>query len=158
VYIGGNFIVADNTVAYGLALWDGQRLGPGQASRNTLGLNLWVAAFASDGTNLFVGGYFDYAGTTKAARVARFDGMNWSGFGSGPYNYVYVLACLGTNLYAAGEYFWSDNSVPLGHFIRWNGTEWVAPTTAFTNYHSTSIRALSVRGQDLFIAGYFGAD
>jgi len=48
------------------------------------GLGSWVSALAVDGSNVYVGGAFSYAGGDSAAdRIARWDGSAWHALGAG---------------------------------------------------------------------------
>ena len=51
-----------------------------------------ITALANDGTNLYAAGNFNYAGTTNANFIARFDGRNWQPVGAGLNNQVVALA------------------------------------------------------------------
>jgi hypothetical protein len=56
-----------------------------------------VYALAISGTNLYAGGVF-------STGIAKWDGVNWSGLGSGMNNHVFALAVSGANLYAGGPF------------------------------------------------------
>ena len=116
------------------------------------GVNSSVRALAHDGKNLYAGGFFTFAGSTNATRVGRFDGTNWSSFGTGLNNTVRALALVGTNLYAGGDFTGGAGGPSTSHLARWNGANWVA----LTNFSSTVVNALAARGNDLYLAGYFG--
>src|SRR5258706_13996409 len=65
-----------------------------------------VLSMIVKGTDLYVGGDFSLAGTHNVNRVAKWDGMAWSGLGGGSggptntFRYVYALAYKGTDIYA----------------------------------------------------------
>ncbi len=76
VYIGGKFTHAGGLAARHLAVWDGATwaaVGGGVSTDPAVPVAEDVAALATDGTHLFVGGQFDHAGTTPAQSVASFD-------------------------------------------------------------------------------------
>jgi hypothetical protein len=84
LFAGGNFTLADGMPALNIARWNGTNWGAVGG-----GLPDFVRALASfdDGTGfgkrLYVGGRFATAGTAAASRVAMWDGVKWSGLGSG---------------------------------------------------------------------------
>ena len=84
VYIGGTFTNAGGVTANRIAVWNGANwasLGSGPAN----GLNGSVFAIAVNNNNndVYVGGSFANAGTTVVRGIAKWDGANWSGLGSG---------------------------------------------------------------------------
>jgi hypothetical protein len=106
LYAGGSFNKAIGSVGNFVARWDGTNWSP-----LGLGLNNTVYALTASGGSLFVGGYFTTAGGLAASNVAKWTGTNWSTLGSGmgggnnsPAPYVYSLAVLGNDLYAAGTF------------------------------------------------------
>jgi len=155
LYVGGTFLLAGGIIADCLAAWDG-------ANWSTLGTPGRENGIASDaisiggsGTNLLIGGLtFPAAGQTNAIRIARFDGANFYPIGPGLNSNVVAVAAVGTNYYAGGLF--TGNGAGYGplayHMAHFDGTNW-APmnNTAFAG-----VNKLAVRGNDLFIAGYFG--
>lgn len=152
--VGGYFFTAGNKVVNQIASWDGATWSPIGAPGKIQGVSSAVRALGNDGTNLFAGGLFGYAGQTNAQYVGRFDGTNWTAFGTGLNNSVLALAAIGTNVYAGGTFTGSPGGPSVSHVARWNGANWVP----LTNFYSTIVNALAVRGNDLFIAGYFAAN
>src|SRR5437867_3337594 len=132
LYVGGVFRTIGNTVAHGIAKWDGHQW-------STLGRGMDYAvqsfAFGPDG-NVYASGAFIWAtnsdGTAVTAYgIAKWDGEQWSDLGGGVtggvfgYFFVKALAVLGTNLYAGG-YFSAMGGVPAFYIARWNGSTWSA--------------------------------
>jgi hypothetical protein len=100
LYIGGNFTVAGDTTANGIAKWNGTNwtaLGSGL-------LNGVVHALALSGSDLYAGGGFTTAGGVATTNIARWDGTNWSALGSGLNGVVNALALSGGDLYAGGVF------------------------------------------------------
>ena len=62
------------------------------------GTNSAVNAAVVDGSgNLYIGGYFTFAGTGAANYIAKWNGSTWSALGTGMDNTVYALAVSGTD-------------------------------------------------------------
>ncbi len=104
LYAGGSFTTAGGNPASHIARWDGSSWMP-LAS----GLNGAVLALEAGGTNLYAGGDFTVATNSGGApvatsHVARWNGSNWSGLGSGLNNTVWALAPSGSDLYVGGNF------------------------------------------------------
>ncbi len=146
LYIGGNFSVVGETVASGVAKWDGSHwsaLGSGLQSPQ-------VSSLAVSGPDLYAGGNFGLAGGIQVDRIARWNGTNWSALGSGVVGgSVRALAVIGTNVYAGGD-FTSIGGV-AGKIAQWNGSIWSAMGPGV----SGTVHALTALGPDLFAGGLF---
>ena len=124
LYAGGSFTNAALAIT-NIARWDGVNWSavPGG------GGNAQIGDFATDGTNLFVGGFFTQIGGVSAAGVASFNGSTWSALGSGikgrqgASGQVNKLAWSSNQLYAAGTFERAGN-VGAGEVARWDGTNW----------------------------------
>ena len=155
LYVGGNFFLAGGVIANGLAAWD----GAGWHTLGTLGrlngISSTVLSIGGSGTNILIGGLtFPAAGQTNALRIARFDGTSFYPIGPGLNSNVVAVAAVGTNYYAAGLFTGNgNNNGPLANILaHWDGTNWSwIDNTAFAE-----VNQLAVRGNDLFIAGWFG--
>jgi trimeric autotransporter adhesin len=128
VYVGGTFGAANGVLANYIASWDGTQwtaLGtPGRLN----GIQGFVFALANDGTNLYAGGDFFFAGQTNANYIARFDGTNWHPMGNGispagGTTMVRALAVGNNNIYAGGSFSYAGNASAL-NVARWDGTNW----------------------------------
>lgn len=78
VYVGGYFTKAGDLTVNGIAKWDGNSwsaLGTGVAGSNFVGR---INAIAVHGTNVYVGGRFDRAGSVQVANFAKWDGVRWN--------------------------------------------------------------------------------
>lgn len=110
------------------------------------------------GSVMFAGGEFTVAGGINAARIARWDGAQWSNVGAGANVTIDALTVFddgsGAALYAAGE-FTSIGGVPAGRVGRWNGSAWSAVGTGM----NAAVRALAVfddgTGPALYAGGEF---
>lgn len=151
VYVGGNFLLAGGKLAVSIASWDGTTWSALTPATKVNGLSgTAVRALASDGTNLYAGGAFTFAGSVAATNIGRFDGTNWHALGSGVNNTVNAIAVLGTDVYAAGS-FTLAGGVVATHIARWDGTNWFAVGGGIAG----TVSALGVRGTDLFVGGNF---
>src|ERR1019366_1654117 len=95
------------------------------------GMDHTVYALAMNGTDLYAGGQFNWAGAVSANYVAKWDGSAWSPLGSGlgasdgSPRCVYALAVSGTNLYVGGE-FTTAGGVTANNIAKWDGNAWSA--------------------------------
>jgi len=77
-YIGGSFSVVGETIANGIARWDGHQwsaVGDGIAG------TVYVLAFT--GSNVYVAGAIYVAGSTVATSIVHWEWNKWSALGSG---------------------------------------------------------------------------
>jgi hypothetical protein len=150
LYIGGMFYAVGNTLATGVAKWNGSSWSP-------LGSGVSpVYALAVSGNTLYAGGWFTTAGGANANYIAQWDGTNWSPLssGMGPMNgYVYALAVSGSDLYAGG-YFSSAGGIGATNIAKWDGNSWSALGSGMGgNQHY--VLSLAVAGTNLYAGGYF---
>jgi hypothetical protein len=78
LYIGGDFTLAGDVIANGIAKWNGinwSALGSGVMSD--------ILALAVSGSDLYVGGRFTRAGGIAVTNIAKWDGSSWSPLGAG---------------------------------------------------------------------------
>lgn len=109
---------------------------------------------------LFIGGGFTNVGGVPAARIARWDGTNWSALGIGiTGGDVHALAAYdddgpGPNserLIAAGSFI-SAGGVTVDRIARWNGTAWAALPGGGLN---SQVNTLCVYQGQLYAGGFF---
>lgn len=157
LYAGGDFITADGMTVNCVAKWNGN-------SWSALGAGLHnddypaVYALMASGTDLYAGGTFTNAGNVPANYIAKWDGITWSALGGGlelvlndPLAGVKALAMSGSDIYAAGEFFWAGD-VTARSVAKWNGTSWSALGTGTDDI----VRALATDGAGhLFVGGDF---
>ncbi len=147
-----------------LARWDGANW-----HALSFGMDNTVSALSSDGTNLYVGGWFtrlcsnaDCSATIAANgvnRLARWDGGSWHALGFGVNNWVNALSSDGTNLYAGGVFTLlctnADCSVTgntISRVGRWDGANW----HTMGNGLSGTALALAWDGDSLYHSLYVG--
>jgi len=111
-----------------------------------------VNCFASDGTNLHVGGVFTEAGSTLVNEVARWNGTNWAALGGGVVGSggVFALVQTGAVVYAGGS-FTNIGGVPVNRVARWDGSSW----SALGNGFNGSVKSLAFFRGVLFAGGSF---
>lgn len=126
LYAAGVFHRAGNVDAVGVARWDGQEwhaLGSGMGWVTPSFLVVPTMGTMLNG-DLLVGG-FEFAGGALVRGVARWDGLNWSGFGAGfEAGRVAALTADAQGAPVAGGSFLVSGGVPCQFVARWNGTSW----------------------------------
>ncbi|MFU8829565.1 MAG: hypothetical protein ACNA8P_09055 [Phycisphaerales bacterium] len=162
LYAAGSFTQAGDTMANGIAKWDGADWSPlGAGVRHGLFVYIMVLAVFDDGSGpaLYAGGEFLQAGEIAANGIAKWNGADWSALDAGASGGVLALAVFddgsGTDLYAGGGFTRAGKS-PANGIARWDGEEW-SPLDSGVN--SSVNRALTVfddgRGSALYAGGYF---
>ncbi|MGA2280814.1 MAG: hypothetical protein ABSG80_10995 [Verrucomicrobiota bacterium] len=157
LYVGGSFTTAGGVWVNYIASWDGTRWRafgtPGRLNGilATATILSSITALAGDGTNLYAAGNFNYAGTTNASFIARFDGRNWRPVGAGLNNQVIALAVSNNNVYAGGYFTGTaDGHSSLPYIGWWDGTNWNSLGNA-----GGVVYALAVGTNGLYAAGTY---
>jgi hypothetical protein len=136
LYAGGGFDSAGIQPTLHIAQWNGVTwvpLGSGLGRKNSFSI-IRSIVFNSQG-NLFAAGDFDSAGGRSAARVAQWDGENWSPLrkgmrctvnpsGNGSEATVYSLVFDKDGYLFAGGSFDSAGSAMAHNIARWDGIDW----------------------------------
>jgi hypothetical protein len=162
--VAGEFVAIDETVVSHLAV-----LGPGGWSALGEAPDAPVWSLALDADELCVGGAFGTIGGSAAARVACWDGVEWT-----PLDLVDVVSPGGGSvltlawgpddaLYAGGVFYLSDlSSNDGGSVARWDGAEWqlvdrgVGIWDAFSLMNTPGlVRDLTWAGDELVVGGSF---
>jgi trimeric autotransporter adhesin len=150
LYVGGSFTVAGGVWVNEIALWDGNQWSAFGTPGWLNGVQSSVTALASDGTNLYAGGFFTYAGQTNASYIARFDGRNWQPLGAGLNNQVVALAVANNLVYAGGYFTGTTDGQPLQYIGCWDGTNWNSLGNA-----GGLVYALAVGSNGVYAAGTY---
>jgi trimeric autotransporter adhesin len=155
LFVGGNFLTAGETLASGIAKWNGASwtsLGLGGA--NGVDAPIYALTVFDDGggSKLYAGGAFVMAGGIEANGVARWDGISWSsldaGGATGVNGTVYALAGRsvgllgGPELFVAGQ-FMSAGGMVANRIARWDGEAWSSLGNGAANGVSGSVYALA---------------
>jgi hypothetical protein len=150
LYAGGSFTIAGGVWVNEIASWDGSHWNALGVFGRQNGVQDIVSAIASDGTNLYAGGYFLYAGLTNAGFIARFDGTNWQQVGAGLNNRVCALAVTNNLVYAGGFFTGTADGHPLTYVGCWDGTNWNSLGSA-----GGVVYALAVGSNGVYAAGTY---
>ncbi|MBL9079957.1 MAG: hypothetical protein JNL08_20855 [Planctomycetes bacterium] len=142
--VGGTFTTAGTASANHIARWDGvswSGLGTGM-SGGAFVPGVAALAVLPNG-DLVAGGSFATAGTASANSIARWDGVSWSGLGTGMSGgpslpAVGALVVLPNGDLIAGGVFQFAGGVSVGNIARWNGTTW-SPLGTGTNGPVTTL-------------------
>ena len=116
------------------------------------------ASVVDSSGNLYIGGFFFIAGSSKAQNFAKWDGSTWSSPQSGLNGRVYALAATGTDIYAGGEFTYDgENTVFLKKIAKWNGSAWSAlgPGIEYQFGGPSRVYSLAVSGSNLYAGGDF---
>lgn len=158
IYVGGDFTQVDGVRASRIAKWDGHRW-----SALGGGVNGTVWAIAVSGEDVYAGGEFTAAGGQSARGIAKWDGSKWSALRQGisgcrdafDIPSVYALAVRGREVYAGGRFAKAGGAAANG-VAMWDGHTWAALGDGVrTGVYDGVIRALALRGKDLYAGGQF---
>ena len=125
-----------------------------------LDLGDFQAAFATDGDNVYAGGYFSAAGSTFANSVAKWDGTNWTSLGTGSQNGVLNQGVLTNvkalatdqsgNVYVGGD-FATAGGLLVNHIAKWNGPTWQSLGSGVNDF----VSGIAVGKNLVYVAGGF---
>jgi len=155
VFAGGQFTTAGGQSARGIAHWNGttwSALGSGVTHFS----GPYVDAIEVNGSDVYVGGFFDSAGgVVNTNGIARWNGSTWSALGTGinPGGAVFALVHSGSVLYAGGN-FTGAGGIGAGNIARWDGSTWSALGTGTGANAPVQAVAVAPNG-DLYIGGDF---
>ncbi|MCL4489188.1 MAG: hypothetical protein M1570_13810 [Chloroflexi bacterium] len=137
LYAAGNFIIAGETGASHVAVYDGSvwsALGSGDGlNASAMCGRTTVYAIAADGQgNVYVGGTFNTAGRVVANNVAKWNGSVWTSLGYGVHGEVDALAIDSAGSLYAGGYFdficadlmCATLGARANNIAKWNGSSW----------------------------------
>ncbi|MBN1684314.1 MAG: hypothetical protein JW855_02615, partial [Gammaproteobacteria bacterium] len=99
---------------------------------------------------LYAGGYFTYAESIPANRVAKWDGANWFALGNGLDAPVEALAQYNGDLYVGG-YFVEAGGISANGVAKWDGMNW----SALSSGTNSTVRALAQYNGNLYAGGSF---
>lgn len=156
VYAAGFFHRAGDAVAHGIAKWNGTNwsgLGGG-LTRDSI-FDTGGRDMVFKGTDLYVGGLFEFAGGVPAINIARWDGTQWFAMGTGGsdggFDGIRALIVYNNQVHAGGS-FTNIGGVAITNIARWDGTTWQALHSSGV---SSTVNAMAVIGTDLYLGGEF---
>lgn len=176
----GNFAVADDHPARGVALWDGQQWdtlagGPPLGSNGFSPQLLTAAVFdAGNGPELWVGGTVTTITWSQRPYIARWDGVTWTRVFDGPETIDceitnpgctlgYIAGLLvydagnGPELYAGGEFDFVAGQ-PGYALARFDGTSWTPVHNGFHGKVRHMLAHDDGTGERIYLGGiFFGA-
>jgi hypothetical protein len=123
------------------------------------GLDGPVTAIGVQGTNVYVGGRFQYAGNVLCNGIARWDGNAWhaletglanSGGGVGQAETILVTS---NYIYVGGTFDTAGSLGNANNLARWNGTAWLPVQANGTNGVNFTCRSLAITTNGQLYAG-----
>ncbi len=131
VVASGSFAVAGGSPASNIARWNGSSWSALGAGVDALEYPGVFAAVVLPNGDLVVGGTFTTAGGAPAAGIARWNGTNWSGLGSGvTYGFsdarVRALAVSPAGELLVGGLFSAAGGIAASGIAKWNGSTWAS--------------------------------
>lgn len=168
LYVGGQFSNAGGAPARGLAAWNinaqtWNSIGNGVEN----GVHGYVFALALNGSDLYVGGGFDRAGTITATNVARWNtsSSTWFALGRGTnndnYPYVQSMIMSGTQLYIGGQFTSVSDGVittTVNNVAAWSTTQhtWSALGAGLSGVDVfTGATSLALGPNGVYVTGHF---
>lgn len=162
LYVSGSFETAGGVTVNSIAKWSGtewSEIGGGMKTYD-FPESVYVIEFDSE-NNLYAGGYFKSAGGIKANNIAKWDGAEWSTFGSGMSNEnygapVYAIYVEGPDdFYAAGQ-FLKAGDLKVGNITKWKNGKWNALGKGIGGKRDSEVYALATDSKEnLYAGGYF---
>jgi hypothetical protein len=152
LYAGGDFDIAGKMNASSIAMWNGKKWSPlGSGKGNTIVDQSSYPGLiaAAIGSNFYVAGEFRKAGEKKVQNIAKWNGTNWSGLGSGVPGQITQMTTVGSNLYVAGDFVFPK--IGARNIARWNGKKWSALNKPFVG---AQIDRITAGGTDLFVQAF----
>ena len=164
LYAGGAFssvsgCMGGDSLCAGIARWDGSDWHPLGGGIDIGGTGA-ILDLISDGTDLYVGGFFAsiagcIGGDTLCQNIARWDGSNWYPINNGVDHFVTSLAVQGSDLYIGGGFQTISSCVGGAErcrsIARWDGSNW----HPINNGVGGSVASLAVHGSDVYVGGGF---
>ncbi len=143
----------------GLGFWNGETW-----ESKAPGFDHAVSALHEHNGDLIAGGWFTMAGGVAAARIARWDGVEWHALahevsggvpGVALTPFVRALETYNGDLIAGGRFVTIDG-IPAASVARWDGERWQALADGLTQgVYSTQVSVMHEYNGHLYVAGSF---
>lgn len=115
----------------------------------------FVHAIAIDGDDVYIGGSFEFIGSTRVYNVAHYDHLTktWKPMGDGFDGTVNALAVKDGKVYAGGSfsYVGFNKSTPMNDIAVWDGNSWSEVGGGLDG----SVYSIAFLGSNLVVGGYF---
>ncbi|TVZ13829.1 putative secreted protein (Por secretion system target) [Maribacter sp. MAR_2009_72] len=154
LYAGGTFTDAGGLTANNIAKWENNVWSTlVDASTGIAGTNNEIRSITFDDNNMmYVGGNFDTAGGVSAARIAQWNGTNWSALGTGTSGFVQAIESSGNYLYVGGNFSIAGGNT-VNRIARYNKTN--QSWEALGNGLSGNVNAIVSNGSYVYVGGTF---
>lgn len=154
LYVGGTFTDAGSIIANNIAKWDNNVWSALiDASTGVSGTNNEIRSITFDENNMmYVGGNFDTAGGVSAARIAQWNGTNWTALGSGTSGFVQAIESSGDFLYVGGNFSIAGGNT-VNRIARYNKTN--QTWEPLGNGLSGNVNAIVSNGSYVYVGGTF---
>src|SRR5580765_8468778 len=125
------------------------------------GVDGFVGVFATNGSDVYIGGDFTSVGNVLATDIAKWDGQTWSALGSGMnasgQAFVYRMAVAPNGDIYAGGQFTSAGGINATNVAKWNGVAWSPLGLGIGNPPPSNIpvMAMALSGSNLYVGGGF---
>jgi hypothetical protein len=156
IYVGGNFIYAGSVPVHGIARLDPATgawyaLGGGVIC-DGIGCSAYVRAIDAADGSVYVGGNFDYAGSSvnQVNNISEWNGDSWRVLGNGTNGVndtVYAVRVIDSVLYIGGIF-----TSPVSHMAKLTGVGWVSLNTDVID---GPVYAIEPVGQFIYVGGAF---
>jgi hypothetical protein len=161
LYVGGRFtIVGGNVSATNIARWNGSAWSALSSGLRSAPNNGPVSALAVLGTDLYAFGNFTNAGGVTVSGLARWNGVNWSGFGTLNGSRSRAVSQAGS-IYVCGDFNVANYDTPshviANHIVRWDGASWHSVPSQGGNGTHFVVQALGLANDGLYAGGFFNA-
>jgi hypothetical protein len=151
LFAGGFLTQAGSVPVNRIAHWDGTQWDSmGEGISGALYGDPEVQAIAANGSDIYVGGWFNQAGGQAVHNIARWDGAKWYDTGGGTSSDVKAIAVSGSKIYVAGA-FEKAGSLSVNHVAAWDGQNW----SALGGGTSGTVNAIAIQGNNVYVGGQF---
>ena len=154
LFVGGIFTSVNGITANNIAKWqNGIWSSLTDATTSISGTNNEIRSIAIDESNiLYVGGNFDTAGGNSAARIARWDGTNWSALNQGTSGFVQAIAITSNYIYAGGNFALAGDQT-VNRISRFNRSTSIWEKMG--DGLSGNVNTIEIKGSNIYVGGTF---
>ncbi len=154
LFVGGVFSTAGGLNVNNISKWENNIWSAlVDNSTNVSGTNNEIRSLGFDeNNNLYIGGNFDTAGGIPAARIARWNGSNWSALGAGTSGFVQAIESIGDYLYIGGNFSIAGNK-SVNRIARFNKNN--ETWESLGNGLSGNVNAITSNETYIYVGGSF---